>query len=487
MPARTGNDYLESLKASPPNIWIGGEEVDDPTTHPAFRNVVRSIARLYDLQRRDGMTYPDAETGKPEGYSHIIPRTRDELIARNRAIKAWQDDCLGFMGRTPDYLNVSHAAMAAAREFFAQNDPRFGDNIAEYHRHVREHDLCMTHALTNPQVNRSAGASGQPDPYIALGVVKQTDRGVVVRGARMLATLPVAEEITVFPSTVLKADEHASRYALAFAIPTNLPGLKFICRESLDGGHAPADHPLGSRFEEMDALVVFDDVLVPWERVFILGDVGLCNTAYRETNAVLHMANQSTINKVSKTETFLGVAGLMAETIAITQFQHVQEKIAEIINVLEIMKGLWHASETNARLDRWGAMTPARGPLDAARNTYPRIYPRLVEIIQLLGASGLITIPPVSDLDSPVGPYLEKYLQARDAPARERLTLFRLAWDIALSAFGSRQVLYERFFFGDPVRMMSALYEIYDKQPVMDRVRSFLAEETRAREPVVTG
>jgi len=486
MPARTGNDYLESLKGNPPNIWISGERVKDPVTHPAFRNVVGSIARLYDLQSQEGMTYVDPETGKPEGYSHIIPRTPVELVSRNRAIKAWQDDCLGFMGRTPDYLNVAHAAMAAARDFFAQNDPRFGDNIAEYHRYVRNHDLCMTHALTNPQVNRSAGAAGQSDPYIALGVVKQTDRGVVVRGARMLATLPVAEEITVFPSTVLKDDEQATRYALAFAIPTSTAGLKFICRESLDLGRAPADHPLGSRFEEMDALVVFDEVLVPWERVFLLGDVGLCNTAYRDTGAVLHMANQSTINKVSKTETFLGVASLMAETIAVTQFQHVREKIAEIINVLEIMKGLWHAAETNAQTEAWGSLTPARGPLDAARNTYPRIYPRLVEIIQLLGASGLITIPPLSDLDSPVGPYLEKYLQARDAPARERLRLFRLAWDLALSAFGSRQVLYERFFFGDPVRMMSALYEIYDKQPAMERVKTFLARETRASEAAVT-
>jgi 4-hydroxyphenylacetate 3-monooxygenase len=141
------------------------------------------------------------------------------------------------------------------------------------------------------------------------------------------------------------------------------------------------------------------------------------------------------------------------------------------------MKACLRAGEADAALDRWGVMCPARPPLDAARNVFPKMYARMVEILQLLGSSGLMMIPPQSALDSPIGPDIERYLVSANLNARERVKLFRLAWDIACSAFGGRQVLYERFFFGDPVRLASALYNIYDKQPLMDRVQEFLARQ----------
>src|SRR5690606_37610218 len=158
-----------------------------------------------------------------------------------------------------------------------QNDPRFGENMRHYYEHVRENDLCLTHALTNPPVNRAARADELADPYIALGLVRETREGIIVRGARMMATLPIADEVAIVPSTVLKEQEEMTRYALAFAVPCSTPGLSFVCREPLDIGRGTEDHPLGSRFDEMDALVVFDDVLVPWDRVFLMNDVKLAN------------------------------------------------------------------------------------------------------------------------------------------------------------------------------------------------------------------
>jgi len=298
---------------------------------------------------------------------------------------------------------------------------------------------------------------------------------VLIRGARMLATLPVSDEIMVFPSTVLRGQTEDAPYAFAFAIPCATPGLRFLCRETFDYGRSPSDHPLGSRFEEMDAVVIFDDVLVPWERMFLMRDVERCNRAFAETRAVVHMAHQVVTKNVAKTEFVLGVICLIVETIAIEQFQHVQEKVAEVMQYLETMRAFLRASEADAALDRWGIMTPAWPPLDAARNMYTRMYPRMVEIIHQLGASGLMAIPTAADFAGPQGPTIDKYYQAARAGARDRVRLFRLAWDLALSAFGSRQALYERFFFGDPVRMAGAMFANYDKAPYVERVRQFLA------------
>jgi 4-hydroxyphenylacetate 3-monooxygenase len=292
----------------------------------------------------------------------------------------------------------------------------------------------------------------------------------------MLATLPISDEIMVFPSTVLKNLEEEAPYAFGFCIPNNTPGLKFLCRESLDFGRSPYDHPLGSRFEEMDAVVVFDDVFVPWENVFLYRDVTRCNQAYARTGAVVNMAHQVIVKNIAKTEFLLGLVSLMVHTIAVESFQHIQEKIAEIWVNLETMKAFLRAAEADAALDEWGVMRPAWDPLDAARNLYPRLYPRMVEIVQQIGASGLVAMPTEADVNGPLAEDVKKYFQAARAEAHERIPLFRLAWDTALSAFGSRQVLYERFFFGDPVRMAGALVINHDRSQYMDRVREFLQQ-----------
>jgi 4-hydroxyphenylacetate 3-monooxygenase len=173
------------------------------------------------------------------------------------------------------------------------------------------------------------------------------------------------------------------------------------------------------------------------------------------------------------------------DTIALEQYQHVHEKIAEIIIALEAMRAFLRTSEVEAQLNRWGIMQPAWPPLDAARNLYIRTYPRMVEILQQLGASGFMAIPAQKDLAGPQAETIRKYYQAARADAVSRIKLFRLAWDIAISAFGSRQVLYERFFFGDPVRMAGAMFNSYDRKPYVDRVREFLerADKEAALEP----
>src|SRR5690606_6992280 len=154
---------------------------------------------------------------------------------------------------------------------------------------------------------------------------------------------------------------------------------------------------------------------------------------------------------------------------------HVQEKIAEVIIALEFLRSSLRAAEVDAAPNRWGVMTPAWAPLNACRNWYPKIYPRFVEIIRQLGASGLMQIPTEADVAGEARSDVERYMQAATLGGVERVRLFRLAWDVAISAFGSRQALYEYFFFGDPVRMAGALVNSYDRTPYMERVRGFLA------------
>jgi len=448
--------------------------------HPAFKGVTKSIAALYDMQMKpeliDSMTYESPSNGDRVGISFLQPRTKDDLARRTAMMKTWADYSGGIMGRTADYLNSSVMAMAAAKEFFGKDGRDFGSNIVCYYEHVRENDLLMTHTLINPQANRSVGPSKQADPFTAARVVEKNSEGVVIRGARMLATLPIADEILVFPSTVIRSGQDDTPYSIAFALPVSARGLKFICRESF-ASDSVYDHPLASRFDEQDAVVVFDDVLVPWERVFILEDPDKANKVSEATDAIVFMAHQATIREAAKVEFVSGLVTLVAETIGVDQFPQVQEKISEILLTAETMKAFLAASESNARMNRWGLMTPDYLPINSARNLWPKVSPALSAVLKQIGASGLMAIPPQGVLDSPARQDVDRYYQAKTADAEERIRLFKLAWDIAGSSFGGRQDLYERFFFGDPVRMASAYYAWYNKEPYKDRVRELLHRE----------
>ena len=482
MAARTGGEFLQGLRENPPELYLQGERVKDPTTHGGLRNGVHTLARLYDLQHepelRDIMTYDSPSTGEPVGLSFVVPRTQLDLQRRSAMMTQWARVSCGMMGRTPDFLNVSFMAMAEANGYFARNRPEFGKNVRTYYEFVRENDLVLTHTLINLQRSRQPSKSGLDDTTdVALSVVKETGHGLVVHGARVLATLPVADEIAVYPprSHHLPADA-ARRTSFAFALPCHTPGLKFLCRESFDLQRTRFDHPLGSRFEEMDAIAFFDNVLVPWERVFLLGDLDLCNNMSMETGQYVHSGHQVVTKNVVKCEFILGLANLMVQTLGSCQLPQVQQMLAEIIENLEVTKACLRTAEVDAKVDEWGVMSPAATPLMVARQLFIRMYPRMAEILHLLGSSSLMALPTEADLSGPLAPEIRRYLETDTASAEERVRLFRLAWDTCCSASASRQVLYERFFQGDQVRNAFLLNTLYDKQPMTDRVRAMLEE-----------
>ncbi len=485
MPAKTGKEYLERLKKANNNVYIHGERVDDVTEHPAFKGVTRSMARLYDLQyeKPEKMLYTSPTTGDKVGMTYKIPETIDDLIARREAIQEWARTSGGMMGRAPDYMNAEVMATGAASDFFAEADPMFAENARKYYEYARENDLSLTHTLIHPQVNRAKAQAEQKDANVALHLVEKRSDGIIVDGVRLLATQGgITDELIVFPSTVNKSDTKDDPYSLAFAIPNNTEGLKFLSREAFDYGKTTWDHPLSSRFEEGDAIVSFDNVFVPWDRVFVCGNAAICNRTFKDTNAVVHMSHQVVSKNIVKTEFILGVALSIMDAIGIDQFQHVQDKGTEIMLALETMRSHMYRAEHNAKVDKWGVMTPDFEALDAARNWYPRIYPRLVEIVRILGASGLMGIPTQADFENEdIGHILDRGLQGKNLNGYERVQLFRLAWDMTLSAFGSRQMHYEYYFFGDPIRMGMTYFNGYEKDKYKDFISEFLKKEPSSK------
>lgn len=483
MGARTGQQYLDKLNSMRPHLTIDGEVVSENVAeHPAFRNVARTYAKLFDLQHdpkyADALTYDSPTTGDKVGVSFLIPRTQEDLEHRRAGIKVWAEYTNGFLGRTGDYMNSSLTALAAAEKWFAQADPIYGERIRNYYEFARENDLLATHTLIPPQVNRSVSGSEQLGGQLSARIVEEREDGIVISGARMLATVaPIADELLVFPSTVLRGTPEDAPYSYAFAIQNDAPGLRYLCRTSLHNGGSHFDEPLASRFEEMDAVVVFDNVFIPNDRIFMLGHPELCNAFYTETGAGALMTQQVVTRTIAKSEFFLGLASEIADAIGIDGFQHIQEDIAELIVDVEIGRALMRAAEADAELNQWGMMTPKWATLNAARNWYPKIAQRFPQIIRKFCASGLMALPGEADIASEAIGDIELYLQGKSLTGPERIKLFKLAYDASISGFSSRQALYEYFFFGDPVRMAGAMVKGYDTEPLQQRIRDFLARE----------
>ena len=482
MGARNGKKYLAGLREQEREVWLGGERVRDVTSHPELAGGARAIASLYDMQcdpeLHEVMTYTSPSSGDRVGLSFIIPRTREDLERRSRMMLNWARATCGMIGRSPDFMNVTYAAWAGAADFFGQGRPEFGENMRRYYEYIRENDLVLTHSLINLQRSRTVSGVFNLQQGTALEVIRETNSGIVVRGARILATLgPFADEIGVYSPRMGRHTENHSPFALSFAIPCGTPGLKFLCRDSFDQGRSHFDQPLGSRFEEMDCIVFFDDVHVPWERVFLLGDVERLNATAHATHSSVHSAHQGAAKNLAKCEFVLGTALLMTQTLGNAHLPQVEERIGELMLTTQLTRACIRAAEADAKLDEWGVMCPDPLMAESPRNLFMNAYPRMIEILQLLGSSSFMLTPSEADFAGPLKHDIEQYLATDTTPARQRVKLFRLAWDLAGNAFGSRQVLYERFFASDPLTRARALASIYPKQQVIDRVLDFLGRD----------
>ncbi len=487
MGIRTGAQIMEGLRDGR-QLYMDGALVSDVTRDPRLKGGARTMAQLFDMQNRpellDEMTYASPLTGDRVGLSFLPAKSREDLARRRAMTRRWHDHTLGMFGRAPDFLNVMLASFAACPEAFG---PYAGNMRACYER-AREGDRISTHSLTNPQADRTRDVTAQA-AGLAAKAVRDTHAGVVIRGARMLASLGAyADDLLVMPapSFPLPETEEAKPYAIGFCIPIATKGVKLISRPGVlaPGGGSPHDHPLSGRFDESDCMVIFDDVLVPWENVLMHRDTALYNGLYRKAQVMNSMAHQFCVRDLCKAEFMMGLAFALVRCAKIDGFQHIQGMLAELINSAQVLRSCVLTSELEAEMTPFGVMAPALGPLSAVRFLFPEMFRRSCEIIQVMGAGGLVMVPSHAEMTGPLAEEVKTYYQAAGADADTRIRLFRLAFDACLSTFSGRQQLYERYFAGDPVRGAGSLYQSFDKEPHVERIHALLERFKREDGPL---
>ncbi|WP_442599814.1 4-hydroxyphenylacetate 3-monooxygenase, oxygenase component [Neobacillus sp. D3-1R] len=471
-----GKDLIDRIDELCTEIWYDGKKVEGKKSeHPAFKGLLQTKSALYDLQHEKGlkeeMTYISQETGERIGLSYLKPKTKDDLKKRRKMMEHWAKYTGGMMGRSPDYLNSGIMSFASSANLLIGKDNCFPENVVSLYERAIKHDLSFTHTLISPQINRSQAYFEFSKEPISARVIDKNENGLIVKGARILATQGgLTDEVLVYSTPgLIDSDE-----AFAFSIPSDTKGLKFLCRESFVGGDSFFNYPLSSKYEEMDTIVVFDHVLVPWDRVFFYDNIEVARNFMQQSSFHPNGFHQVITRQIVKTEFILGLTELLIETINVSEYQHIHEKVSEIIIGLETMKALLEKSENDAQLDEWGYIRPCSIPLQVASNIFPRIYPRFTEIIQLIGASGMVTLPSENDFCSEISSDLGKYLQGANRSAEERVKIFRLAWDLTMSSFGTRQTHYERYFFGDPIRLSTSLYKNYPKERYVQVIKDYL-------------
>ena len=477
MPARMGKQFLEGLRGAR-EVWVDGERVADVVDHPALSGAAHALAEVYDLQHTHAgvCLAPDPETGEPIAVSHVIPRSREDLKRRHKALRQVAEYSVGLMGRTPDYMNVTYAGFAGSPgDWRAHGNDAGYERLVDYQKFLRRGDISLTHTIVQPTVDKALGDAPQPGNEHALRRVGETANGIVVRGARVLATLaPFADEIAVYPAAPLP--KGADDYALSFCIPMSAPGLKFLCRDSVSSGTNRFDHPLSSRFDEQDAFVIFDDVEVPRERLFIDGNLASYNSVMT-TSWPPNIQQQTMIRASVKLDFAWGLALRMAAAINAAD-PETMRMIGEIWTYAEFTRSAIVAAEAEAREWPGGMWTPATAPMHALRATLPLWMPRVAEILRLIGSHNVFATPSAAQMGDPdLRRLIDRYLPgAKGMPAEERIRTFRLAWDFAGSALASRNEQYERFYLASSPRNLARHLQFTDRSRADRLVDRFLKE-----------
>jgi 4-hydroxyphenylacetate 3-monooxygenase oxygenase component len=458
MGARTGDQFLDGLRSRTRDVWIDGERIDDVTSHPLTRGAARTLAGVFDRQFEypDECLIADPETGEKINVSHMQPRSIEDLRARVRGLSRISEYTVGLMGRTPDYMNVKFASFKARYTDWEGADGcnREGaENLLAFTNRLARQDISLTHTIIQPNIDKRTDSQIIGNK-VTIHKVGETKDAIVIRGARILATLaPFADEIAVYPA--LPIPQGAEDYALAFSIPMDTPGLKFLCRDSASSTANLFDKPLSSRFDEQDAFVVFDDVELPKERVFLgggPGSVDIYNSVTR-TGLIDNMSTQTTIRALNKLEFAYGLGTRMAEMIG-DHSQTTYEMLGELLSYVEVTRNAIFTSTEQGYDIGNGVFFPGGRALTPMRSLLATWFPRVNEILILIGSHNLLATPSRRQLDhKDVRPLVDEFIHGADgADAESRAALFRLAWDFVGSTLGGRNVLYERFYLTSAAR-----------------------------------
>ena len=471
---KTGSEHAASLRDGRA-VYIDGRRVDDVTTDPAFRGAVASIGALYDFQsapeQRERMTFAVPGTERRANRIWQLPTSYEELVERRRGLEAWTELHCGFIGRAPDHVASCIAGMYMGLDTFEAYDPKRATALADYYSYARDRNLYLTYVIINPQADRSKPAHAQQSEFLAAGVVDRDALGITVRGAKMLATgAPLANEVLVTCIQPLAPGDE--KYAMSFVVPLNAPGLKILSRKSYEAA-APSvfDNPLASRFDENDAVIYFDDVHVPWERVFVLDDIEMCQRQFHATPAHVYQNYQAMIRLSIKSRFLVGVAKRIAETNGIIGLPPVRETLGNLAAEAEMVEALLCAMEVKG--ERHGAYyVPDRHTLYSAQVLTQQLYPRFITALRDLAGGGMIMQPSsFRDFGVPeIANVIERTQQSPVADAHDKVKFYRLAWDAVGSEFASRHTQYEMFYAGATFVTKAHSYRTYDWARATDLV-----------------
>jgi 4-hydroxyphenylacetate 3-monooxygenase len=450
---RTGAAYLDSLKDDRV-VFLNGERVKSVPDHPALRSAARSIADLYDYvaadANREQMTYRSPATGRPVSKAFLQPRTPADLTARREALQALADLTYGLMGRSPEHFAGFLVGFSLRPDLFAEDGARFGQNIVRYYEHVRDNDLYVSYVLIHPQIDRSKPAHQQEDPTLYAGVVEERDGGIVVSGAQMLGTGgPLSNE--VFLSCILPLRPGDENYAISVAVPVTAPGVRMLVRRAYaETASSVYDYPLSSRFDETDALMIFDRVYVPWERVFVYRNIALTWRQFFDTPSHIIGNHQAQVRYASKARFLAALGRRIAEVNGVDKLPPVRTMLGEMASYCAMASGLVLAADAECVHDARGFVYPNPAYVYANNWLQATHYTTLINYVRELAGGGVLQLPSCYlDFHNPeIAHDVHRFIRSPGVSSVERTKLFKLAWDLVGSEFAGRHQQYELFYAG---------------------------------------
>ena len=448
---KTGTEHIRSLQDGRA-VYHEGSIVDDVTTHPAFRRSVRSAGLLYDFQARpeniELMTFVPDGGDRRINRSWHMPRTLEEMVLRRKSMQAWAGVSFGFMGRSPDHLASTLVGQRMGIEVFFRHNERCAKAFSEYFEYARRNDLFLTYVIVNPQSDRSRDWGEQPQDLVAR-IVDEDAGGITLRGAKMLGTSAImANEVLVANLQPLKPGEED--LAFSCALPMSAKGLRILSRKSYEAAAKSIyDNPLSSRFDENDALIYFDDVKVPWERVFVYRDVDMCRAQFHDTPGHIYQNYQAQARLSVKIRFLVGLARRITEAIGTTGLPSVAEQLGMLAAYVGMVNAMLAGME--AAGTTWGAYyLPNRHHMYSAQVLTQELYPRLVNLVRDLAGGALIMLPSsIADFANPdIRAIIEKTQRSPTMSPERKVKFLKAAWDAIGSEFGSRHTQYEMFYAG---------------------------------------
>ena len=490
-PVKDGKKHLESLRDGR-RVFIDGKLVDDVTTHPAFRNSVQSSCSLYDFQahpeNRELMTF-ETETGHQVSRAWQKPRTYAEMVERRKALTALAEQHHGFMGRSPDHLASALLGQVMGLPVFEKHGSKRAKAMNDYYHWAADNDLFLTYVIINPQADRAKDWGDQAGEDLVAAVVDEDSEGITIRGAKMLGTSSImANEVFVANLQPLKPGEE--KLAFSCALPMNAKGLKVLSRKSFEQ-HAVSrfDNPLASHYDENDAVIYFDDVKVPWDRVFVYNDTDMCRAQFHDTAGHIMQNYQAQIRMAVKMRFMVGIARKIAETIGTVNMPPVREKLGWLAAKAAMVESMMLGLEAGGTMYE-GYYIPSRHLVYTSQVITQELYPQFVQTMRELAGGALIMLPSSSaDFDNPeLAPIIAKTQVSPAMSSDDRVKFLKLAWDAVGSEFASRHVQYEMFYAGAQFVTSGHSYRTYDWKRALAMTDRALGQYERvpAKSPSLT-